>query len=155
MEQFDSCPRGALHDDGAITNASLDAGLIGTVRVSCNLLTHADPSASKTLSDHDQLCDAFNYFGTVRFRDGLIVLRREPVSNLILYYFFSIVMSGSRNTPNSSVMAIGPLKRVYMRNLRWSGVGIRRRRVGIDWKGYFACRRDKKIDPKCSSGMSS
>ena len=161
-EQFDSFPDGAVRDDGEITNASLDAGLIGHVRVSYNILTHANTFVSKTLSNHDQLCGAFNYFGTVRFSDGLIILRREPVSDLILYhfFFFSIVISGGRRTPKSSVMAIGPSKRVYMRNVRWLGVGIRprHRRVRSDWKGYFACRREPKINPKYpkySLGMSS
>lgn len=34
----------------------------------------------QTQQDHDQAWGAFKYTGTVRFRDGLITLKREPVS---------------------------------------------------------------------------
>ena len=48
-------------------------------------LAHSNASASnlQTQIDHELVCGAFKYHGTVRAADGLIILRREPVSELV------------------------------------------------------------------------
>jgi hypothetical protein len=61
--------------------------LNGKVRISCYPPVPSNILALKTERDHERVCGAFNYVGRVRFRDGLIVLKREPVSDPFMAYF--------------------------------------------------------------------
>lgn len=61
-------------------------------RTQISIATEASPTSpstaltGETQSIHEQMCGAFKYTGNVRFRDGLIVLKREPKRAEESYY---------------------------------------------------------------------
>jgi hypothetical protein len=57
----------------------LETMIVGEVSVSCALLANHASLALQTRGDYETMFGAFRYFGTVRFRDGLVVLKRQNV----------------------------------------------------------------------------
>jgi hypothetical protein len=55
--------------------------IVGEVSVSCALLPNHASLALQTRGDYETMFGAFKYAGTVRFRDGLVVLKRQNVRN--------------------------------------------------------------------------
>jgi hypothetical protein len=97
---------------GENVQAGLEAVLFGEVSQFCGLLTSSNRPYT-TQSVHDKTCGAFEYFGKVRFRDGLIVLRRELVSDLI-YRRISIIIPGHRRRTQTKAIVFVQLRAMVL-----------------------------------------